>query len=58
MVADNVPVDGLNVSLVEETPIVALVPEVTSSNTGYLVAFVVVSSETVIEPPPPPLAAP
>ena len=43
--------DGLNVSFVEETLILLLVPEVTSSNIGYLVAFVLVSSDTVILPP-------
>jgi hypothetical protein len=52
-VADKVPVDGLNWSFVEETKSPEIVPEVTSSNTGYLVALVVVSSVRV---PPDPAA--
>jgi hypothetical protein len=40
----------LNVSFVEETLIVVLFPEITSSNMGYLVAFVSVSSLTVTLP--------
>jgi hypothetical protein len=44
------PVDGLNVSFVEETLAVVDILEVTSSNNTYLVEFVEVSSTTVNPP--------
>ena len=53
MVADNPPVEGLKVNFVEDTYSVDTVPEVWSTNVGYLVAFVVVSSVTeTVEPVP------
>ena len=50
IVADNLPVDGLKVSFVEETLAAETDPEVTSSKITYLVAFVDVSSE-IVSPP-------
>ena len=47
MVDVSVPVDGLNCRFVELTYSVVRLPVVTFANSGYRVAFVVVSSVTV-----------
>lgn len=46
-VAVRMPVDGLNWYLVDDANTVARLPAVWFANSGYLVAFVVVSSVTV-----------
>jgi hypothetical protein len=49
-VADNVPVEGLNVSLLVDIPMVVDTPETVSSNATYRVAFVNSSFWTVTPP--------
>ena len=50
-VAEKVPVEGLKFNFDEDTYVAVAVPVVTSTNVGYLTAFVVVSS--VIDEPLP-----
>ena len=49
IVDDNVPEDGLKVSLVLETKAVVIVPEVWLANKTYLLPLVVVSFEAEVE---------
>ena len=55
---ENPPVDGLYCNLVDEVYSVVTLPLVALTNTGYLVAFVVVSSCNVTLPPGAPCGIP